>query len=648
MGEIRGSVIVTVFLAILPLWAASSDEEAIRLPEVVVEPEMGFRMSTEPALPGEISKEFAEELPLIDNDVYRAAQIFPGVVSTDFSARFHVRGGDLDEVGVRLDGVPIYQPYHLQDFGGAISTIDLKLVERTKLLTGGYPPEYGDWLSAVYDIRTRSAPPPSKRIELGLDLLNTHLILDSKLPWGSDTHWLFAARRGYIDLLMKVIESEEKFEPRYLDVFNKLELNVSPETRLSINALYALDTNLIDEPGVEEDVESRYENASVWCRLVSRLSEGISLETAIFGGGFDGWKREGVGNRDDRRIWFGGAKVDLSAALGIHRLKGGLEARWGSGDYDYLHAEEKGVTSVKAELSGYLLRAYLQDGLGLGRLRLNAGLGWWYQSRGGRMAISPRLSASLKLTDSLTLNGAWGLFRQPITVTELPVEEGISDVREPQRATHYILGLVYSPTPRVLVKVEGYRKEMRDLAGRIEDYGRKERFFIRAESGYAHGVELFWSQALSDKLFLMLGYTWSVAKARGEGKEFYRPFDQRHTLGVNLNYRMRYGVLNLTWRFHTGNPYTESWYERVEGEWVKRYGEPYAARLPSYHSLDVRFTRRMSFGWGDLSFYVQVLNLYNRANVHEYSWVRSGDRYERIEEHYLPITPTFGIEVSIK
>lgn len=644
----RGWAIGAISSAVALLIGLSAGaEEAVRLPEVVVEPEMGFGISTESSFPGEISKEFAEELPLIDNDVYRAAQIFPGVVSTDFSARFYVRGGDLDEVGVRLDGVQIYQPYHLQDFGGAISTIDLKLVERTKLLMGGYLPEYGDWLSAVYDIQTRSSP-PLRRIELGLDLLNTHLILDSKLPWGKDAHWLFAARRGYIDLLMKLIESEEKFEPRYLDLFNKLELNLSPETRLSLNLLYALDTNLIDEPGVEEDVRSRYENGLAWLKLSSRLSGKASLEAALFGGMFEGWKREGVGNRDDRTISFAGLKADLSAPLGRCSLKGGLEARWGSGDYDYLRAEEKGITAVKARLSGHLLRAYLQEGLSLDRIKLNAGLGWWYQSRGGRMALSPRLSASLRLTRSLAVNGAWGLFRQPVTVTQLPVEEGISDVRGPQRAAHYILGLVYNPNPKLMAKIEGYRKEMRDLVGRIEDYGRKERFFIRAESGYAHGVELFWSQLLSEKLSLMLGYTWSAAKAKGEGKEFFRPFDQRHTLGVNLNWRMRYGVLNLTWRFHTGNPHTESWYERADGGWVKRYGEPYAARLPSYHSLDVRFTRRMSFGWGDLSFYVQVLNLYNRANVHEYSWVKADGGYRRIEEHYLPITPTFGIEASIR
>ena len=52
-----------------------------------------------------------------------------------------------------------------------------------------------------------------------------------------------------------------------------------------------------------------------------------------------------------------------------------------------------------------------------------------------------------------------------------------------------------------------------------------------------------------------------------------------------------------------------------------------------------------------MSLYLQVMNLYNRQNVHEYSWSKIEEpngkvRYERVEEHYLPILPTFGIRVK--
>ena len=645
----RALMLILLFVAQIPF--SIVEGKGIRMREILVEPEDSLGISREFPSLGEISSDLADRLPLIDNDVYRAAQIFPGVTANDFSARFHVRGGELNEIGVKLDSIPLYQPYHLQDFGGAISTIDLGLIQRARLFMGGYPPRYGDWISAVYDIYTRSQIPPKTQLEAGIDLINTDLMIDSPLPRLKNGHWLLSLRRGYIDLIMKMIQSEEKFEPRYFDLFNKISFAPSPDSALSINLLYAKDTNLIDEIGRENDVDSSYENGMIWSSWDKRLGGRMNISSSLFAGKYNGRKREGLDGVDDRNLGFVGAKADMSLNLRRNIARAGIELQHGCGRYDYHHSEEGISTDVKGDLAGWFLRGYLQDTIGLGDARLGGGFGWWYQSNGGRFSISPRLSLSLPIGEKLRIKGAWGLFRQPVRVTELPVEEGISEVTDPQRAAHYIIGLEYRPNDKFLLKAEAYRKEMRDLVGRIEDYGRKERFFIRARSGYAHGLEVFLNQILSDRLSWMLGYTYSVAKAHSDAGEFFRPFDQRHTLGIDLNYRTGYGVLNLSWRFHTGNPYTDSWYEKVNGEWVKRYGDPYAERLPSYHSLDLRFSREFKFRRWQLNLYLQVMNLYNRQNVHEYSWSKiegpNGQvRYERVEEHYLPILPTFGIRVK--
>lgn len=646
-----GRTLVAILLLAVQIPFGITEGDTIKMKEIVVEPEDSLGISRGFTSLGEISSDLADRLPLIDNDVYRAAQIFPGVTANDFSARFHVRGGELNEIGVRLDGVPLYQPYHLQDFGGAISTIDLGLIQRARLFMGGYPPRYGDWISAVYDIYTRSQIPPKTRFEAGIDMINADLMIDSPLPRLRKGHWLLSVRRGYIDLIMKMIQSEEKFEPRYFDLFNKISFAPSPDSALSINLLYAKDTNLIDEIGRENDVNSNYENLIAWSSWDKRISERLSLSSNLFLGRYNGRKREGLDGVDDRNLGFAGAKADMSLNLDRNTVGAGVELQHGYGRYNYHHSEEGVSTDVKSDPKGWFLRGYLQDVIGLGNARLSGGFGWWYQSNGDRSSISPRISLSLPIDEKLSVKGAWGLFRQPVRVTELPVEEGISGVTDPQKAAHYIIGLEYRPNDTFFLKAEVYHKEMRDLVGRIEDYGRKERFFIRADSGYAHGLELFLNQIISDKLSWMLGYTYSVAKARGEDREFFRPFDQRHTLGMDINYKTGYGVLNISWRFHTGNPYTDSWYERVNGKWVKRYGDPYAKRLPSYHSLDVRFSREFGFKRYRLSLYLQVMNLYNRQNVHEYSWskVKESDgqiRYERVEEHYLPILPTFGIRIK--
>ncbi|HET9438828.1 MAG TPA: carboxypeptidase regulatory-like domain-containing protein, partial [Longimicrobiales bacterium] len=51
---------------------------------------------------------------LAEADVMRAVEALPGVVSTsDFSSAFNVRGGSADQNLILLDGIPIYNPFHL-------------------------------------------------------------------------------------------------------------------------------------------------------------------------------------------------------------------------------------------------------------------------------------------------------------------------------------------------------------------------------------------------------------------------------------------------------------------------------------------------------------------------------------------------------
>src|SRR5688572_3187036 len=86
----------------------------------------------------ELSKAELKLIPgLAEADVMRAVEALPGVVSTsDFSSAFNVRGGSADQNLILLDGIPIYNPFHL---GGVFSVFNSDLVERAELMAGGFP-----------------------------------------------------------------------------------------------------------------------------------------------------------------------------------------------------------------------------------------------------------------------------------------------------------------------------------------------------------------------------------------------------------------------------------------------------------------------------------------------------------------------------
>jgi outer membrane receptor protein involved in Fe transport len=315
--------------------------------------------------------------------------------------------------------------------------------------------------------------------------------------------------------------------------------------------------------------------------------------------------------------------------------------------------------------SGWDTRGYLQDEWQIASpLAANFGLRYIYQHYNQRFEFSPRASVALRLippapfnkggVPNFLLRAAWGLYHQPVEILNLPVEDGITEFGKSERATHYILGCELSPKQNLLIKAEAYYKTLDNLVGQIRDYGRKNQIITNPESGTAKGFELFVNQFIPPRISWSAGYAYSVAKEKVGGQEVFRDFDQRHALALNIGYAFSDNLnVHLSWRFHSGNPYTEVQYEQIplpDGEvWQEMFGQINAERLPAYHSLDLRLTRNHNFKHWKLHWYLQVLNLYNRKNVHEYSFTKVTDvsgnilRYERNEEHLLPILPVLGV-----
>ncbi len=641
----------------------NSEQDVYQLKEISVTPGR-FSISDSAKSPYILPKTEMEKLPLIDNDIYRAVHNFPGVVADDFSARFSIRGGDRDETVTKLDGMELYDPYHLQDFGGAISVIDMGLVQNADLFTGGFAAEHGDAMSGVFDITSKKVNREQIIGNVGIDMLNAHVILEGPLSGAS---WLLSARRGYIDLLMGLIETEEIFRPNYYDLYSKTSYDLSASDSISAHVLYAGDTNEIDELGEINDLNSKYWNGMLWTRWHHLKGEKAFWDLYLFSGRAGREKFENIDGVDERSVNYAGLKGDVTYSPVLSQtLKSGWKWQWSEADYNYFLDEDQVVTSVDASRDGWNLSGYLQDDWRIAdRLGGNVGLRCIYQSYGEHFVAMPRASLAARLRQDFIVRGAWGIYDQLVQITNLPVEEGIIESQPPEKAVHYVIAAEYSPTARFLLKTEAYYKTFDDLVGRIRDAGRKEQFFTSPESGSARGVEVFLSARqlplpfLSRSLSaLSLAYALAKSKADTEAGEAPRDFDRRHSLSLSADYALwKDGWLNVVWRYHSGDPYTDASYEKIlseDGElvWQKDYGTPNGKRLPAYHSLDARLTKHFLFKRWKLSLYIQIMNLYNRGNVHEFSFEEVLDdagqtvSFERMAEHFLPILPTLGLSAQ--
>ena len=131
-----------------------------------------------------MSRADIDAVPQFAEDIFRVVNRLPGLTSGDFTSRFSIRGGRPDETFIRIDGLEIYEPYHLKDFNdGAISIIDSETIEGVELMTGGFPVRYGNYTSGVFNINTRDPVDERTRYSAGLSLINAR----STISWQSAT-----------------------------------------------------------------------------------------------------------------------------------------------------------------------------------------------------------------------------------------------------------------------------------------------------------------------------------------------------------------------------------------------------------------------------------------------------------------------------
>ncbi|MBL7961406.1 carboxypeptidase-like regulatory domain-containing protein, partial [bacterium] len=113
------------------------EEQAIQLKELVISAGSYSLMDVKPSNQT-LTHEDIKMLGWAE-DITRAVQRVPGVSGNDLAAKFYIRGGDVDEVLVMIDGMQIYKPFHQKDFGGGLfSTIDAETIESVDFSTGGF------------------------------------------------------------------------------------------------------------------------------------------------------------------------------------------------------------------------------------------------------------------------------------------------------------------------------------------------------------------------------------------------------------------------------------------------------------------------------------------------------------------------------
>ncbi len=642
---------------------------------------------------------------LAEADLFRTLQLMPGVQSTsDFSSAMVVRGGSPDENLILLDGIEVYNPFHL---GGIFSTFNADALANAEFMAGGFPGQYGNRNSSVLEITAREGNSKGgkffqnsqigdywnvSQIQGEISVLSSKLLAEGPIKNGS---WMLAWRRTYYDQIANAYYAFKDEEPAggyyFRDLHGKVIYNFSPTDRLILATYVGRDFATIDigedEGKIGIDIDWGNRTTSLQWRHVpnSRFVSLMSLANTRYDWDF------GVGfTIVDSTLGETGTEMTQAVALSDWTLKEKLDW-YASADHTVTMGFELktlgisidqvvgGVSWFSKEQNPFILALYIQDrwqvnpvfsiqpGLRISNFQLHDGL--YYE---------PRFGLKYLVTENLAFKASWGIYKQFLfTNTSEDAILNFVDFWLPvprenraQSAQHYIVGFEQWLGEGFYASIEAYYKPYDVMldTNPANDPAIEEDDFIEG-TGTAYGVEILMKRS-SGKLTGWLGYTYarltkeidfnSDGKIVKEDGEIYHPkYDQPHTFNLVLSYPLgERNQLGFTMSISSGQPYTPVWGKTYTQSGFGSYTQPYAnlrtipgtrnsARMPTYFRSDISFSREIHPFNIDGRFKFQILNFTNHFNVLLYSWRHNKSPSEVTAISMFPIIPTIGLEFKL-
>lgn len=687
--------------------AIELEEAPTSLGEIIVTPGYFSLMQRRPVVHQTLTRTEIRNMPHIADDIYRTITRLPGLTGNDFFAGFTVRGGSHEEVLVQLDGMELYEPFHLKSgFGGGLmSIIDSETVGGMEMMTGAFPVEYGDRLSGVFNIESSTPQDERTRTSLGLSFTNLRLLSEGSFQQGRGD-WLVVARRGYVDLLLQVVEPDDEVHLSYYDVYGKLRYRLNNKHTLALHLLRADDDMRFLDKKTNDRGEWTDGTAYGWLTWTATPHPRLMAQTVLSVGTLNE-RRDATfitdgtdllwSNVDDQRdVTQYGVKQDWTLDLSDRLLlKAGASFRRFSADYDYdlqvrtsrqLIDDEWvldfDTTRVLFHPSGNQIGAYVG-----GRVRpwraLTAEVGLRYDETRwtDERRWSPRLNLAYALGERTTLRLGWGRFTQAQGIHQVQIEEGDDVFYPSEAAEHRVAGLEHRFGKGLTFRVEAYHKKLSDLHPRSQNLRdgaidnqrfpevEEDRIRLFPSHGTAKGLEFFVKKDNGNRFNWWASYSLAVAEdyvadvvlpphfegiVAAEdiaGTLVPRPFDQRHTFYGDAGYRLneKWGF-NLAYQFHSGWPYTLLTQQRDLG--LLDYGTINSERAAPYHRLDARINRYFTFSNSRLTAFIEFLNLLDTNNLRRATdTVTTGPNgellIERDEKNWTSMVPSFGIRWDI-
>jgi outer membrane receptor protein involved in Fe transport len=625
-----------------------------------------------------LSQDQLRDLPQLADETLRAVQRLPGSATNGFSSVGPVRGGEPGEMAIVLDGLRLYEPFHLKNFLSPVSLLDSRVIADVEFFSGGFPAIYGDRMSAIIDAHS-VRPEQPRYYEVGANLLHSSALGSVAFDDGRG-HALLSYRRSNLSDLAHFVENDFG-EPNYQDAFGRMDYSLSAATAASFEVLVSQDAIKATREDSMQHVRAEYRNVYAWGTIEHAWNDAMSSRAIVSytdllnqrHGSIDEPARS-ASISDDRLFHVLGLRWENSVDVGLLQHRFGVEARrlWGEYDYasDVRWAADSPFPGSPAERLQRRLTPQPEgyEALGYWDVRAELGARWIFQ---GGLRIdtqtydgsddaeqwSPRLSVLYRIGANSNVRLSWGRFYQAQGINELQVEDGIDQFHPAQFADHFIAGFDHTFDAGFDLRVEAYRKRYRRLNPRWENMfdplvlfpeAEFDRVMIDPESARAYGAEALLRLRQRGPWRGWISYTWSRAEDRIAGENVPRSWDQRHAISLGIVWSRGPWTASLANSYHTGWPTTMLAFDPSSPTPRLSSADRNREKLAAFNSLDLRLTRIFVLDRGVLDVFAEVTNATSRDNpcCVEYRAVTAPGgmtTYERHVDSWLPLVPSVGV-----
>ena len=624
---------------------------------------------------------------LAEADPIRAVEVLPGVVSTsDFTASFNVRGGSADQNLILLDGVPIFNPFHL---GGIFSVFNADMVGRVELSSGGFPAEHGGRVSSLLLVESDPGTDDFS-VRGGVSLLAARAALGGRAPGVIEgalglrrLKWRASGRRSWFDQLPRSI-------PYHLTDFQGVvEGWTEGGSRVLLTAYTGDDVFNLTDPSDDDDFPLRaawnWGNDLIGVRWTTPRRDGGALDVRA------GYTRfnSALAFPDFSDTEFSSGISQFSTAVEFEHALGRnwtFKSGVSTDRMEHLNLVRSGGTRfTDNDGEGWLAGVFAHT-------EWRGGLDWlveagvrvdrWTPAAGDVVhQAAPRLAVKRFFRGGdFAVKAAAGRFTQFLHSArddEIPIGIDVwvltGDLAPRIVSDQIQLGVDAYLEGGWLLSLETYDRHFDGVTtfNPVDDPNRGSDDLLPG-TGRSRGVDFFLRKT-GEGVTGWLSASWLRATRTFpdflSGREpppahSYPPiFDRRLDLDLVLRLPLPAGLNGgVRWNLGTGLPYTRplgsfayfspqnvsggrlTWQEDEANAML--LGPRNGARYPAYHRLDLSVRRTFILGWGTLTPHLDVLNVYNRKNVLFYFYDYTAEAATRSGLSMFPILPTAGLEVS--